>query len=110
VLKDGGIACVLPARVCRRLGADFIVSSDVWEVSSMLRGLGLHAAHPYAHRLYPAHYRIALSHTDLLIHPRVPLAGYWPGEAGSERMIFAGEQAARQALQLQGAAGLRAST
>jgi NTE family protein len=102
VLKDGGISCVLPARICRRLGADFVVSSDVWEVSSMLRGMGLDAAHRYARRFYPMHYRIALSHTDLLIRPRLPLAGYWPGETGSERMIAAGEQAGRHALLIHG--------
>ncbi len=107
VLKDGGISCALPARACRRLGADFVVSSDVWEVSSVLRGMGLDAAHHYARWFYPAHYQIALSHTDLLIHPRVPLTGYWPGVTGSERIIAAGERAAKHALELHGTARSR---
>jgi NTE family protein len=99
VLKDGGIACVLPAAVCRQMGADFVIGSDVWELSSILRGAGFDAAHPKAHRMYPAHYRNSLQHTNLLIHPRVPWAGYWPGDSGIEQMIAAGEQAARHALQ-----------
>ncbi len=99
VLKDGGIACVLPAEVCRHMGAEFVIGSDVWEVSSLLRGLGFDAAHPKTHRLYPSHYRISLQHTDLLIHPEVPFAGYWPNDAGMERMIAAGELAAKRALE-----------
>jgi len=35
-LKDGGIACVLPSEACRAMGADFIIGSDVWEISSLL--------------------------------------------------------------------------
>ncbi len=99
VLKDGGIACVLPTAVCRQMGADFVIGSDVWELSSILRGVGLDASHPQGHRLYPVHYRTSLQHTNLLIHPRVPWAGYWPGDSGIEHMIAAGERAARQALQ-----------
>ena len=98
-LKDGGIACVLPAAVCRRMGAEFVIASDVWEVSSALRWLGLHTGDRAAYRLYPAHYRRALEHTELLIHPHVPFSGYWPGDDGIDRMILAGEQAARLALQ-----------
>ena len=98
VLKDGGITCVLPADVCRQMGAEFVIGSDVWELSSILRGVGVPATHSKAHRLYPAHYRNSLHHTDLLIHPQVPWAGYWPGDSGIERMIAAGEQAARRAL------------
>jgi hypothetical protein len=80
-------------------GADFVIGSDVWEISSILRGAGFDTTHPKAHRMYPAHYRNSLQHTNLLIHPRVPWAGYWPGDSGMERMIAAGEQAARHALQ-----------
>ena len=94
-LKDGGIACVLPSDVCRRMGADFVIASDVWEVSSLLRGIGIHPAHPSAPRVYPSHYHASLRETNLLVLPRVPLAGYWPGEAGIERMVAAGEAAAR---------------
>jgi NTE family protein len=98
-LKDGGIACVLPADVCKRMGADFVISSDVWEVSSVLRDIGFHPAHRHAQRIYPAHYRTSLRHTDLHVHPRIPVAGYWPGEAGIQRMVAAGEVAARRALE-----------
>jgi NTE family protein len=94
VLKDGGIARALPADFCRHMGAEFVIGSDVWEVSSLLRGMGVDPAHP----LYPNQYRVSLRHTDLLIQPQVPISGYWPGDAGIERMIAAGEQAARQAL------------
>lgn len=98
-LKDGGIACVLPADVCRRMGADFVISSDVWEVSSVLRNVGLHPAHRHAHRIYPQHYRTSLRATDLHIQPDIPLRGYWPSDAGIERMVAAGEMAARRALE-----------
>ena len=77
-LKDGGIACVLPSEACRTLGADFIIGSDVWEISSLLRGVGIGPYHPRADRTYPSHYQSALRSTDLLIQPRIPLAGYAP--------------------------------
>ena len=101
VLKDGGIACVLPAAACRQMGADFVIGSDVWELSSILRVAGFDTTHPKAHRLYPAHYRNSLQHTNVLIHPRVPWAGYWPSDSGIGRMISAGEQAARLALAIE---------
>lgn len=97
-LKDGGIACVLPALACRELGAEFVIASDVWELSSLLRGMGLEPTAPRGQHLYPAHFRDALLHTDLLIQPAIPAAGYVPGAAAIERMIAAGEQAARQSL------------
>ena len=97
-LKDGGIACVLPALACRELGAEFVISSDVWELSSLLRGIGLQPASPRGQHLYPAHFRRAVLHTDVLIQPTIPTAGYMPGAAAVERMIAAGEEAARQAL------------
>jgi NTE family protein len=97
-LKDGGIACVLPSEACRSMGADFIIGSDVWELSSLLRGFGIDPHHPRAGGTYPAHYRSAVRNTDLLIHPRVPLAGYLPGPQAIERMISAGEHATRLAL------------
>jgi NTE family protein len=99
-LKDGGIACVLPSVACRAMGADFIVGSDVWEVSSLLRGFGIDLHHPQAIRTYPEHYHSAVRHTDLLIHPRVPLAGYLPGPLAIARMISAGEGATQLALSL----------
>ncbi len=97
-LKDGGIACVLPSEACRTLGADFIIGSDVWEISSLLRGVGIDPHHPQAGRTYPSHYQSALRSTDILIQPRVPVAGYLPSPQAIERMILAGEAATRQAL------------
>jgi NTE family protein len=97
-LKDGGIACVLPSEACRTMGADFVIGSDVWELSSLLRGIGIDPHHPQAGRTYPAHYHSAVRNTDLLIHPRVPLAGYLPSPQAIERMISAGAHATRLAL------------
>jgi NTE family protein len=97
-LKDGGIACVLPSEACRALGAEFVVGSDVWEISSFLRGVGIDSQHPRASRAYPSHYYSAACNTDLLIQPRVPFAGYLPGPLAADRMISAGERAARLAL------------
>lgn len=97
-LKDGGIACVLPAIACRELGAEFVIASDVWEMSSLLRGIGLHPTTPGSQHIYPAHFRNALLHTDLLIQPEIPIAGFVPGAAAIERMIAAGEQATHQSL------------
>ena len=97
-LKDGGIACVLPSEACRTLGADFIIGSDVWEISSLLRGVGIDPSHPRAGRTYPSHFHSAVRSTDLLIQPRIPLAGYLPSPLAIERMISAGEAATRQAL------------
>ena len=97
-LKDGGIACVLPSEACRAMGADFIVGSDVWEISSLLRGFGIDPHHPQASRTYPSHYSAAVRNTDLLVHPSVPLAGYMPGPLAIDRMISAGENATLLAL------------
>ena len=92
-LKDGGIACVLPALVCRELGAEVVISSDVWELSSLSRRLGILPSDPRANRVYPAHYLSALQYTDLLIQPDIPAAGYVPGKKAVARMIAAGEAA-----------------
>src|SRR5581483_7008286 len=97
-LKDGGICCVLPSEACRLMGADFVVGSDVWEFSSLLRGFGIDPYHSRADRTYPSHYRSAVAETDLLIQPRIPLAGYLPSHAAIDRMISAGENAARLTL------------
>jgi len=97
-LKDGGIACVLPSEACCAMGADFIVGSDVWEFSSVLRGFGIGHDHPRARRVYPSHYYSAARNTDLLVFPRIPLAGYLPRALAIERMISAGEEATRLAL------------
>ncbi|MFM2123893.1 MAG: hypothetical protein RL328_344 [Acidobacteriota bacterium] len=97
-LKDGGIACVLPAQACRALGAEFVIGSDVWELSSVLRRAGIPPHHPRANRWYPQHYHAAVQSTDLLIHPQIPIAGYLPTSSAVDAMIDAGAAAARQAL------------
>jgi NTE family protein len=97
-LVDGGVACVMPSTTCRELGAEFIIASDVWEYSSLMRAIGLHPARPAHSSFYPEHYRSALHHTDLHIHPSIPVAGYAPGVAAIERMIAAGAEATRRAL------------
>jgi NTE family protein len=97
-LKDGGIACVLPARVCRQLGADFVIGSDVWELSSALRSIGVFPTLPLGRRFYPSHYLVAVRHSDLLIQPRIPALGMAPSRASVERMIAAGEKATHDAL------------
>jgi len=97
-LKDGGIACVLPSEACRAMGADFVVGSDVWEISSLLRGIGIDPHHPRASLTYPSHYHSAVRSTELLICPKVPLAGYLIGPVAIELMILAGEDATRLAL------------
>lgn len=97
-LKDGGIACVMPALACRDLGAEVVVGSDVWELSSLLRSVGVHATHPRRGRVYPAHYRVALEHTDVLVQPRIPVAGYLPTREAVDRLVAEGERAAREAF------------
>jgi len=97
-LKDGGIVCVLPTEACRALGAEFVIASDVWELGSLLRGLGFHPSHPHGLRVYPSHYRRAVRHADLLVTPTIPPAGYVPGARAVERMIAAGERATQRAL------------
>ena len=97
-LKDGGIACVMPTLACRALGADIVIGSDVWEVSSFLRSVGIHPAQRAGGRLYPSHYRVALAQTDVLIQPRIPVAGYVPSPAAVDRLIAEGERAARAVL------------
>ena len=99
-LKDGGIACVLPAVACHDLGADVVIGSDVWELSSLLRAIGVHATHPRHGRLYPAHFRAALERTDFLIQPRIPAGAYVPSNAAVDRLIAEGERAARKILAL----------
>jgi NTE family protein len=98
-LKDGGFSCVLPSHACRELDADFIVASDVWEWSSLMRSLGYSPYDPRrTNRAYPAHYRYALFHTDIHIQPEVPATGYVPNSSAVNRMIAVGERATYQAL------------
>ena len=96
-LKDGGFSCVLPTRACRELGADFVIGSDVWEWSSMLRSLG--CSPTKTARLYPTHYQSALAHTDLHIHPEIPISGYVPGSTAVDRMMAVGEKATVRMLE-----------
>lgn len=97
-LKDGGIACVLPSVACAPLGTEFIIGVDVWEIGFLLRRMRIAPAHPWADHIYPAHYRAALQQTDLLIQPNIPWSGYLANSQALERMILAGEHAARTAL------------
>ena len=95
-LKDGGFSCVLPTLACRELGADFVIASDVWEWSSLMRSLGC-SPFRMAH-VYPSHYRFALSQADIHVHPEIPVSGYIPRAAVVDRMIAVGERAVRRAL------------
>jgi NTE family protein len=95
-LKDGGFTCVLPTHPCRNLGADFVIASDVWEWSSLMRSVG--CSPKRTPRVYPSHYLFAMSHTDIHIHPEIPVSGYVPGPTAVDRMIAVGERATRQAL------------
>ena len=97
-LKDGGIACVLPSVPCRSLGAEFVIGADVWELSSVLHKVGIDTDHRWAIRTYPPHYHAAIRHTDLVIRPCIPWAGYLAGPSAVQRMISAGEEATRRAL------------
>jgi NTE family protein len=97
-LTDGGFACVLPATVCREMGARRVISSDVWGVSWGLRAVGIEPDGFLVGRAYPAHYREALQATDVLIAPNVPLSGAVPGSRGVNRMVEEGERAACASL------------
>lgn len=99
-LKDGGFSCVLPTYVCRELGAEVVIGSDVWEWSSVMRSLGYSPFDQrWTSRAYPSHYRFALAHTDIHIHPEIPATGYVPGAAAINRMIAVGERAAHLAFE-----------
>jgi NTE family protein len=98
-LKDGGFSCVLPTQVCRELGAEIVIGSDVWEWSSIMRSLG-HSptSSHWSVRAYPSHYRSALTHADIHVQPTIPASGYVPGAFAVERMIAVGERATKAAL------------
>lgn len=97
-LKDGGISCVLPSLECRQLGAEFIIGSDVWEFSAILRGLGMRHTHRRANRVYPHHYVEAAYGSDVLIQPDIPIKVYVPGCVSVDQLIAAGEAATHRAL------------
>ena len=99
-LKDGGFTCVLPSLACHELGTDFVMASDVWEWSSLLRSLGCSPMERgWKNRPYPVHYRLALSHTNLHIQPHIPASIYLPGPRAVDRMIAIGEDATYRALE-----------
>lgn len=99
-LKDGGFSSVLPTPVCHELDAEIVIASDVWEWSSLMRSLGYSPIDKrLPARVYPSHYRFALAHTDIHIHPEIPVTGYIPGAMAVDRMIAVGERAAYQALE-----------
>jgi NTE family protein len=98
-LKDGGFSCVLPSRVCRDLGAGFVIASDVWEFSAMFRGIGITHRHRLAERVYPPHYMRAVQSSDLLIQPAIPLSSYVLLPGFVDRLIASGEAAARRTLE-----------
>ena len=97
-LKDGGITCVLPSKACHDLGADFVISSDVWELSALLRKLRLQPSASRGRQIYPGQYRRALTYTNLLVTPAIPRSGYLPGGRAVDRMIASGEEATKRAL------------
>jgi len=97
-LKDGGLSCVLPSASCRELGADFVIASDVWEFSALLRGIGIVHTHQRADAVYPRHYMHAVRSTDLLIQPPIPLTSYLLTSKFVDRLIASGEASARSAL------------
>ena len=49
-------------------------------------------------RTYPRHYLAALAHTDIHIHPQIPLSGYIPGASAVDKMIAVGARATYSAL------------
>lgn len=99
-LKDGGFSCVLPTHVCHELDAEVVIASDVWEWSSLMRSFRCSPFDQrWTTRAYPSHYRFALTHTDVHIHPEIPATGYVPGAAAVSRMIAVGERAAYRALE-----------
>jgi NTE family protein len=101
-LKDGGFSCVLPSQMCRDLGADFVIASDVWEFSALLRGIGITHRHRLAGRIYPPHYMRAVQSSDLLIQPAIPLSSYVLLPGFVDRLIASGEAAARRVMESDG--------
>lgn len=98
VLEDGGTTCVLPTEICREMGADFVIASDVWGYAWCLRVIGCDPDHPLSGQAYPEHYRRALGQTDILIRPSIPVDAYVPGDRAVERMIEVGETATQHAF------------
>ena len=97
-LWDGGLICVLPAVVCRELGADHVISSDVWEFGEILRKLKRLPQTRDTKPRFIANYRQAVEETDLMITSSIPLSCFIPVQASVHRMLEAGAAAAKKAL------------
>ncbi|HZS43625.1 MAG TPA: patatin-like phospholipase family protein [Blastocatellia bacterium] len=97
-LLDGGLVCIVPASICRAMGADYVISSDVWEYTQFLRNRHLDPINGIHAGLYPSNYRRAMADTDLLITPSIPAYCYIPGQRATDKLLEVGEAAARQAL------------
>lgn len=97
-LFDGGLACGLPSKYVRELGATFVISSDVMGISSTLRSVGLDPRDPKVAKYFPAQYREAVDESDILVCPAIPVKGMIPGADSLDKMIAAGEAATRTAL------------
>jgi NTE family protein len=97
-LWDGGLRCVLPTEVCRDLGAELVISSDVWELGNIMRRLENLPGHEIRKSPFVANYKKSLQATDLLITSNIPLSCFIPGQAAVDRLLKEGEIAARAAL------------
>src|SRR5262249_51233156 len=97
-LLDGGLVCIVPASVCRELGADYVISCDVWEYTQFLRNHDVQPQNDHHNGLYPANYLQALKETDLLISPSIPAWCYIPGQQAIDKLVEVGEEEARQVL------------
>jgi len=97
-LWDGGLRCVLPTEVCRELGADFVISSDVWELGNIMRMLESLPGHEIRKSPFIANYKKSQLDSDLLITSAIPLSCFIPGQTAVDRLLKEGEIAAKSAL------------
>jgi NTE family protein len=98
-LWDGGLVCVLPTIVCREMGADFVISSDVWELGNLLRKLDKLPGNEMRRSLFFTNFKKAQQESDLLITSVIPLSCFIPGKTAVDRLLKEGEIAARKALE-----------
>ena len=97
-MKDGGLTCVMPSVICREMGAEFVIGCDVWAYSAFLRRFGLDDVRKPGKHLLPYHYITAVESTDLLIRPTITVGSHIPSAVSIDRLIAAGELAAREAI------------
>src|SRR5882724_12318630 len=97
-LWDGGLRCVLPTEVCRELGAELVISSDVWELGNIMRRLEHLPGHEIRKSPFIANYKKSQQTTNLLITSNIPLSCFIPGQAAVDRLLKEGEIAALAAL------------